>query len=61
MFNNVLLYLPLGFCLALLVEPRFGRAAASRRGSCAGPLLSLAMEVLQASIETASRASRTCR
>ena len=33
MLNNVLLYLPFGFCLALLVEPRFGR----RRGRCSPP------------------------
>ena len=31
MLNNVLLYLPFGFCLALLVEPRFGRVAALAR------------------------------
>lgn len=51
MFNNVLLYLPLGFCLALLVEPRFGRVAALVAGFAGGGLLSLAMEVTQASIE----------
>jgi VanZ family protein len=51
MFNNVLLYLPLGFCLALLVEPRFGRVAALIAGFAGGGLLSLAMEVTQASIE----------
>jgi VanZ family protein len=51
MFNNVLLYVPLGFCLALLVEPRFGRLAALISGFAGGGLLSLAMEVAQASIE----------
>jgi VanZ family protein len=50
MFNNVLLYLPLGFCLALLVEPRAGRGAALAAGLAGGALLSLAMEVAQASI-----------
>jgi glycopeptide antibiotics resistance protein len=50
MFNNVLLYLPLGFCVALSVEPRFGRSAAIATGLVVGALLSLAMEVAQASI-----------
>lgn len=50
MFNNVLLYLPLGFCIVLAVEPRFGRAAAIASGLIGGALLSLAMEVAQASI-----------
>jgi len=50
MFNNVLLYLPLGFCIALLLEPRFGRLAAIAAGLVCGALLSLAMEVTQASI-----------
>jgi VanZ family protein len=50
MFNNVLLYLPLGFCLALLVEPRFGRIAALVAGTLGGAFMSLAMEVTQASI-----------
>ena len=48
--NNVLLYLPLGFCLALALEPRFGRGAALPAAVVAGALLSLAMEVAQASI-----------
>lgn len=51
LFNNVLLYLPLGFCLALVVEPRFGRLAAIATGLAGGALLSLTMEVAQASIE----------
>ncbi len=50
MFNNVLLYLPLGFCLALALEPRLGRGAALLGAVVAGGLLSLAMEVAQASI-----------
>lgn len=50
MLNNVLLYLPLGFCLVLALEPRFGRGAALLAAIVAGALLSLAMEVAQASI-----------
>jgi len=50
MLNNVLLYLPLGFCLALALEPRFGRGAALLGAIVTGGLLSLAMEVAQASI-----------
>jgi glycopeptide antibiotics resistance protein len=50
MFNNVLLYLPLGFCIALAIEPRFGRLAGIVAGLAGGALLSLAMEVTQASI-----------
>lgn len=50
MLNNVLLYLPLGFCLALALEPRLGRGAALLGAVVAGGLLSLAMEVAQASI-----------
>jgi VanZ family protein len=50
MFNNVLLYVPLGFCLALAVEPRVGRGAALTGGLAGGALLSLAMELAQASI-----------
>ena len=49
-FNNVLLYVPLGFCIALVVEPRIGRAAALAAGVVCGALLSLAVEVAQASI-----------
>ncbi len=41
MFNNVLLYVPFGFCVALLIEPRWGRLAGHRRrrvcGRCAVP------------------------
>ncbi len=50
MFNNVLLYVPLGFCMALVAEPRFGRAGALLAGAVGGALLSLAMEISQASI-----------
>ena len=50
MLNNVLLYLPLGFCLALALEPRLGRGAALLGAVVTGGLLSLAMEVAQASI-----------
>ena len=50
MFNNVLLYAPLGFCLALMLEPRLKRIGAVVVATLAGTLLSLTMEVLQASI-----------
>jgi len=50
MFNNVLLYVPLGFCLVLVLEPRFGRLAALAVAIAGGALLSLAIEVTQASI-----------
>jgi VanZ family protein len=50
MLNNVLLYAPLGFCVALLVEPRFGRIAALAAALVTGASLSLSMELLQASI-----------
>ena len=50
MFNNVLLYVPFGFCLALVVEPRFGRLWSLVAGVLLGALLSLAVEVAQASI-----------
>jgi len=52
MLNNVLLYLPLGFCIALAVEPRLGRLAGIATGLVGGALLSLAMEITQASIAT---------
>jgi glycopeptide antibiotics resistance protein len=51
MLRNVLLYLPFGFCLALLIEPRFGRPAALLAATAAGASLSLGMESLQASVE----------
>jgi VanZ family protein len=55
MFNNVLLYVPFGFCVALLVEPRWGRLAGIVAGVMLGATLSLGLELLQASI--ASRVS----
>lgn len=50
MFNNVLLYAPLGFCLALLLEPRLGRIGGIVATALLGAMLSLSMELLQASI-----------
>jgi VanZ family protein len=50
MLNNVLLYVPLGFCLVLVLEPRLGRLWAVPLGAAGGVLLSLALEVTQASI-----------
>lgn len=50
MLNNVLLYAPLGFCVALLVEPRLKRVAALSAALIVGASLSLSMELLQASI-----------
>jgi len=50
MFNNLLLYLPFGFCGALLIEPRFGRVAGIVAATIAGAALSTCMELLQASI-----------
>jgi VanZ family protein len=50
MFNNVLLYLPLGFCLVLVLEPRVGRPWGIALGASCGALLSLCIEVTQASI-----------
>jgi VanZ family protein/heme/copper-type cytochrome/quinol oxidase subunit 3 len=52
MFNNVLLYVPLGFCIALAVEPRFGRLAGISAGLVGGALLSITMEIMQGSIAT---------
>jgi glycopeptide antibiotics resistance protein len=50
MFNNVLLYAPLGFCLALLLEPRLGRLTGLLGAAVGGAALSLTMELTQASI-----------
>lgn len=50
MFNNVLLYAPFGFCVALLLEPRWGRTAAIVGALLLGALLSLHLELLQASV-----------
>jgi len=50
MFNNLLLYVPFGFCVALLVEPRWGRFTGIVVGTLLGASLSLGLEVLQASV-----------
>ena len=50
MFNNVLLYLPLGFALMLVLERRLGRARSIAVATLLGTLLSLGLELLQASI-----------
>jgi VanZ family protein len=50
MFNNLLLYVPFGFCVALLVEPRLGRVAGIVAAVLLGTALSLTMELEQASI-----------
>jgi VanZ family protein len=50
MFNNVLLYVPFGFCIALLVEPRWGRFSGIVVGTMLGAMLSLGLELLQASV-----------
>ena len=50
MFNNVLLYVPFGFCVALLIEPRWGRASGVVVGTLLGAMLSLGLELLQASV-----------
>lgn len=50
MFNNVLLYVPFGFCLVLVAEPRLGRLWGIALGALCGALLSLGIEVTQASI-----------
>src|SRR5215212_6641600 len=49
MFNNLLLYVPFGFCAALLVEPRWGRFTAVTVALLVGAALSLGLELLQAS------------
>jgi VanZ family protein len=50
MLNNVLLYVPFGFCVALLVEPRWGRFTGIVVGTLLGAMLSLGLELLQASV-----------
>ncbi len=50
MFNNVLLYVPFGFCVALVIEPRWGRVTGIVVGTLLGVLLSLGLELLQASV-----------
>jgi VanZ family protein len=50
MLNNLLLYVPFGFCVALVIEPRWGRTAGLVAGTLLGVLLSLGLELLQASV-----------
>jgi glycopeptide antibiotics resistance protein len=50
MFNNLLLYVPFGFCVALLIEPRWGRVTGIVAGTLLGAMLSLGLELLQASV-----------
>ena len=50
MFNNVLLYVPFGFCVVLLLEPRWGRFTGIVVGTLLGAMLSLGLELLQASV-----------
>lgn len=50
MFNNVLLYAPFGFCVALLAEPRWGRLGGIVAATLLGAALSLGLELLQASV-----------
>ena len=50
MLNNLLLYAPFGFCLVLLLEPRWGRASGIVVASLLGAALSLGLELLQASV-----------
>lgn len=52
MFNNVLLYAPLGFCCLLLLEGRLGRVGGIVATTLLGAALSLSMELLQASVPT---------
>jgi VanZ family protein len=50
MLNNLLLYVPFGFCVALVIEPRWGRTAGIVAGTLLGAALSLGLELLQASV-----------
>lgn len=52
MFNNVLLYAPLGFCCLLLLEDRLGRVGGIVATTLLGAALSCGMELLQASVPT---------
>jgi len=52
MFSNVLLYVPLGFALALLLERPLGRVASLLAATAAGAALSITLEIVQASIAT---------
>ena len=61
MFNNLLLYVPFGFCVALLIEPRLGRLAGIVLGILLGAVLSLGLELLQASVAPRVSSLTTCR
>ncbi len=50
MFNNLLLYAPFGFCIALIFEPRWGRIGGLVAALALGASLSLVLELLQASV-----------
>ena len=50
--SNVLLYLPLGFCLFLLFATRFKRVASMLLATVLGALLSLTIEILQVYISS---------
>ena len=50
MFRNVLLYMPLGFCLVLIAERAIGRVPSLATASIIGGLISLCVELTQASI-----------
>ena len=45
--RNILLYLPLGFCLILLLRAKLGTLWATVFATCIGSLISLTIEVLQ--------------
>lgn len=49
-FNNLLLYAPFGFCAALVLEPRWGRTAGLIGAVLLGVVLSVGLELLQASV-----------
>lgn len=50
MLNNLVLYLPVGFALTAWLAPRLGRLGCLLLATVAGFVLSLSMELLQASI-----------
>ena len=62
MFNNLLLYVPFGFCVALLVEPRWGRVAGIVAGTLLGAI-ALARPRVAAGLgrDRGCRACATCR
>lgn len=49
-FNNLLLYMPFGFCATLVLEPRWGRVGGIVGAVLLGASLSLGLELWQASI-----------